>query len=230
MRSADRRPARARSLTVDQCHATRTSLPAVVRTVIKHDPFRWGRFRRLASQHVRHPGLRWTRPAEVSYRRDDAPRAGRRRGRPRAGATRRAMPSFFIMRYKVDRFIPRRAAVPFGPPSTQWVWRSTARMCSRSASARLPKFARRAVGSCGTSTGRTPGRWVRAAHKTPPHRLRVGATPGRTAELAWSLVVPGRCLGGHVPGSCSAAMMHRGLNELLGLALGEAGDLDNQAL
>jgi hypothetical protein len=47
------------------------------------------------------------------------------------------MPSFFIFQCNVERFIPRRAAAPFGPPSTQAVSWRTPRMCSRSASARV---------------------------------------------------------------------------------------------
>ena len=46
------------------------------------------------------------------------------------------MPSLFIFHRNVERFIPRRAAAPFGPPSTQPVSRTTLRMCSRSAKAR----------------------------------------------------------------------------------------------
>src|SRR5438132_10110501 len=49
----------------------------------------------------------------------------------------REMPSFFIFFCKVERFIPRRAAAPFGPPTTQPVSWRTPRMCSRSASARV---------------------------------------------------------------------------------------------
>jgi len=40
----------------------------------------------------------------------------------------RAMPSFFIFDCKVVRFMARRAAAPFGPPSIQPVSRSTATM------------------------------------------------------------------------------------------------------
>ena len=47
----------------------------------------------------------------------------------------REMPSFFIFQYNIERFIPRRAAAPFGPPTTQPVSRRAPRMCSRSASA-----------------------------------------------------------------------------------------------
>ena len=47
----------------------------------------------------------------------------------------REMPSFFIFQHNVERFIPRRAAAPFGPPTTQPVSRRAPRMCSRSASA-----------------------------------------------------------------------------------------------
>src|SRR5438876_1119611 len=47
------------------------------------------------------------------------------------------MPSLFIFQRNVERFIPRRAAAPFGPPSTQPVSRTTLRICSRSASARV---------------------------------------------------------------------------------------------
>src|SRR6516165_4665148 len=47
----------------------------------------------------------------------------------------REMPSLFIFHRNVERFIPRRAAAPFGPPSTQPVSRRAPRMCSRSASA-----------------------------------------------------------------------------------------------
>jgi len=39
------------------------------------------------------------------------------------------MPSRFIFHRNVERFIPRRAAAPFGPPSTQPVSRRTPRMC-----------------------------------------------------------------------------------------------------
>src|SRR6516162_7120683 len=53
----------------------------------------------------------------------------------------REMPSRFIFHCNVERFIPRRAAVPFGPPSTQPVARRTPRMCSRSASASVPAAA-----------------------------------------------------------------------------------------
>ena len=49
----------------------------------------------------------------------------------------REMPSFFIFLYSVERFIPRRAAAPSGPPSTQPVSRRAPMICSRSASARL---------------------------------------------------------------------------------------------
>ena len=47
----------------------------------------------------------------------------------------REIPSFLIFSCKVERFIPRRAAAPFGPPTTQPVSRRAPRMCSRSASA-----------------------------------------------------------------------------------------------
>ena len=40
-----------------------------------------------------------------------APRGGRYSGRER--------PSFFIFQTSVERFIPKRAAAPFGPPTTQ---------------------------------------------------------------------------------------------------------------
>ena len=38
---------------------------------------------------------------------------------------------------RVERFIPRRMAAPFGPPSTQFVSSSAARMCLHSASSRV---------------------------------------------------------------------------------------------
>jgi hypothetical protein len=47
----------------------------------------------------------------------------------------RETPSRFIFHRNVERFIPRRAAAPFGPLSTQPVSRRAPRMCSRSASA-----------------------------------------------------------------------------------------------
>ena len=53
----------------------------------------------------------------------------------RSGITRAGRASFFIFFCSVDRFIPSRAAAPFGPATTQPVSRSAARMCSRSASA-----------------------------------------------------------------------------------------------
>ena len=49
----------------------------------------------------------------------------------------REMPRFFIFQYNIERFIPRRAAAPLGPPTTQPVSRRAPRMCSRSASARV---------------------------------------------------------------------------------------------
>ena len=51
---------------------------------------------------------------------DGAPTDGRYSGRE--------MPSFFIFQHNVDRFIPRRAAAPFGPPTTQRVSRRAPRM------------------------------------------------------------------------------------------------------
>src|SRR2546425_2152796 len=42
------------------------------------------------------------------------------------------MPSLFIFHRNVVRFIPRQAAAPFGPPSTQPVSRTSLRRCSRS--------------------------------------------------------------------------------------------------
>ncbi len=45
------------------------------------------------------------------------------------------MPSLFIFFCNVERFIPRRAAAPFAPLTTQPVSRRATRMCSRSASA-----------------------------------------------------------------------------------------------
>ena len=47
----------------------------------------------------------------------------------------REIPSFPILSCNVERFIPRRAAAPFGPATTQAVSRRAPRMCSRSASA-----------------------------------------------------------------------------------------------
>ena len=47
----------------------------------------------------------------------------------------REIPSFLIFSCKVERFIPRRAAAPVGPATTQPVSRRAPRMCSRSASA-----------------------------------------------------------------------------------------------
>ena len=47
----------------------------------------------------------------------------------------RAIPSFCIFDCSVVRFSPNRAAAPAAPPITQFVCRSTDRMCSRSASA-----------------------------------------------------------------------------------------------
>jgi hypothetical protein len=44
------------------------------------------------------------------------------------------MPSFFILDCSVERFIPSRAAAPFGPPTIQLVLRRTVMMYSRSAS------------------------------------------------------------------------------------------------
>jgi len=38
------------------------------------------------------------------------------------------MPSFFIFQYSIERFIPRRAAAPFGPATTQPVSRRALRM------------------------------------------------------------------------------------------------------
>src|SRR6516225_6875680 len=35
----------------------------------------------------------------------------------------REMPSFFILDWRVVRFMAKRAAAPLGPPSTQSVWR-----------------------------------------------------------------------------------------------------------
>ena len=63
--------------------------------------------------------------------------ARQRRAQAPAGArySGREMPSFFIFQYNIERFIPRRAAAPFGPPTTQPVSRRAPRMCSRSASA-----------------------------------------------------------------------------------------------
>ena len=58
----------------------------------------------------------------------------------------REMPSFVIFLYNVERFIPRWAAAPFGPPTTQPASRRAPRMCSRSASARV--------------TGAGAGAWV----------------------------------------------------------------------
>ena len=39
----------------------------------------------------------------------------------------RAIPSFFIFQYNIERFIPKRAAAPFGPPATQPGFRKGAR-------------------------------------------------------------------------------------------------------
>ena len=49
----------------------------------------------------------------------------------------RTMPSFFIRKWSVVRFIPSRAAAPCGPATTQFVSFKIDRMCSRSASLRV---------------------------------------------------------------------------------------------
>ena len=62
-----------------------------------------------------------------------APTACRLRRQVGARYSGREMPSFFIFQCNVERFIPRRAAAPSGPPRTQFVSPSARRMCSRSA-------------------------------------------------------------------------------------------------
>jgi hypothetical protein len=72
-------------------------------------------------------------------RKAEAPIAARQPARACAPAcaryTGREMPSFFIFQYNIERFIPKRAAAPFGPPTTQPELSKALRMCSRSASA-----------------------------------------------------------------------------------------------
>ena len=82
-------------------------------------------------------------PANNSFRVTDSPLTGSRvryRGtNPRFGSctgtcglglesTLRAIPSFFIRRYKVERFNPKRAAAPLGPARTHRVSFRVARM------------------------------------------------------------------------------------------------------
>src|ERR1700678_1745632 len=52
----------------------------------------------------------------------------------------RAIPSFFMRKYSVDRFIPRRVAAPLGPERIHLVSFKVARMCSRSTSAKVRSF------------------------------------------------------------------------------------------
>src|SRR5271155_2986955 len=52
----------------------------------------------------------------------------------------RAIPSFFMRKYSVDRFIPRSVAAPLGPERTHLVSFKVARMCSRSTSAKVRSF------------------------------------------------------------------------------------------
>ena len=47
------------------------------------------------------------------------------------------IPSFFIRKCRVERFIPSRAAAPCGPATTQFVSFKIDMMCSRSASLRV---------------------------------------------------------------------------------------------
>ena len=49
----------------------------------------------------------------------------------------RAIPSLRRRNCRVERFMPRRTAAPFGPLSTHFVSWSTARMCLRSAASRV---------------------------------------------------------------------------------------------
>jgi hypothetical protein len=74
---------------------------------------------------VRGRGGKCQRPG--AHRRAQTPRGGHYSGRE--------MPSFLIFHCNVERFMPRRVAAPFGPPSTQSVSRRAPLMCSRSASA-----------------------------------------------------------------------------------------------
>src|SRR4029077_18634326 len=62
----------------------------------------------------------------------------------------REIPSFLIFSCKVERFIPRRVAAPFGPATTQPVSQRAPRMCSRSASASVT-VAAVGAGACVTA-------------------------------------------------------------------------------
>ena len=61
-------------------------------------------------------------------------RAGSHEENRQAYGAGREIPIFFIRNCRVERLMPRRKAAPFGPPSTQFVSLSTARICLRSAS------------------------------------------------------------------------------------------------
>ena len=84
-------------------------------------------------------GITTTLGVVTFRRRTEGPNAGGQpagrwpTGWPYSG---REMPSFFIFHCKVERFMPRPDAAPFGPRNTQWAARRARRMCSRSASAR----------------------------------------------------------------------------------------------
>src|SRR5439155_20989675 len=76
--------------------------------------------------------LRIGRVETVSGRKEKGHRPSATRGaQPPLGGhySDREMPSFFIFFCKVERFIPRRPAAPFGPPTTQPVSPRTPRMC-----------------------------------------------------------------------------------------------------
>ena len=52
-------------------------------------------------------------------------------------STLRAIPSFFMRKWSVERFIPSRIAAPLGPDTTHLVSFRIERMCSRSTSTRV---------------------------------------------------------------------------------------------
>lgn len=98
-------------------------------------------------------------------------------GRYRDGISRgRTIPSFAILWTSVVRFMPERAAAPWGPASTTLVVRSASRMCARIASSSVV-----AIGNTGAVPRTT-------AQSRPVHiedEDRSNVTPGQGGWL-WS--------------------------------------------
>jgi hypothetical protein len=136
------------------------------------------------------------------------------------------MPSFFIFQYNIERFIPSRAAAPFGPPTTQPVSRSAPRMCSRSASASVTAAAEGAEASSaagckslrGTCRGRAGGEDHRALDDVLqlPHVARPGVANQGVHDRRWDGLDPPA----HPPGEPLGEMAHQTRDVLRAIAQG----------